>query len=412
MDMATALAELGVTEATLDAETAERLDRDGYAPLPGVLDGAQVEAIRTRLAELMDAEGDQAGIEVHQEAGTDRLADLVNKGEMFRPCFTDSRVLACMAYVLGDFKLSSLNFRAALPGQGHQNLHTDWGGPVEPGEYQVCNAIWLLDDFTASNGATRVVPGSHRARTVPRLALPDPAARAPRRGSGHRAGGHRRRLQQPPMARRHPEPQRPRAARHALLLHPPRSRPATGPEEVHPPADPDRPQPRRPLHPGRVVTPQFTVRPASVADARPMAELFAAVAEERSGIASEPPVDVEQRTAQFTASIAESIVAVADGQVVGMIHTDVRRYGVGELGMLVDCEWRGRGVGSALIQATIAWARDQGLHKLSLEVFAHNAAGIALYRKSGFAEEGHRVKHYRRANGELWDSLIMGLPLS
>jgi RimJ/RimL family protein N-acetyltransferase len=159
------------------------------------------------------------------------------------------------------------------------------------------------------------------------------------------------------------------------------------------------------------VTAPFTVRPASIADARPMAELFAAVAEERTGIASEPPIDVEQRTAQFTASIAESMVAVAGGQIVGMIHTDVRRYGVGELGMLVDREWRGRGVGSALIQATIAWARDQGLHKLSLEVFAHNAAGIALYRKCGFIEEGHRIQHYRRANGELWDAIIMGLPL-
>jgi len=179
MDMASALADLGVTEAILDAQTAERLDRDGYAPLPGVLSGAQVEAIRTRLAELLAAEGDRAGLEVHQEAGTDRLADLINKGEMFWPCFTDPRVLACMAHVLGDFKLSSLNFRAALPGQGHQNLHTDWGGPVEPGEYQVCNSIWLLDDFTASNGATRVVPGSHRFRTVPRLALDDPAAPHP-----------------------------------------------------------------------------------------------------------------------------------------------------------------------------------------------------------------------------------------
>jgi ectoine hydroxylase-related dioxygenase (phytanoyl-CoA dioxygenase family) len=179
MDMATALAELGVTEATLDAETAERLDRDGYAPLPGILGATQLEAIRARLAELLAVEGDRAGLEVHQEAGTDRLADLVNKGEMFRPCFTDPRLLACMDHVLGDFKLSSLNFRAALPGQGHQNLHTDWGGPVEPGEYQVCNSIWLLDDFTESNGATRVVPGSHRARNVPRLALPDPAAPHP-----------------------------------------------------------------------------------------------------------------------------------------------------------------------------------------------------------------------------------------
>jgi hypothetical protein len=179
MDMASALADLGVTEASLDAQTAERLDRAGYAPLPGVLTGAQLEAIRTRLAELLAAEGDRAGLEVHQEAGTDRLADLVNKGQMFWPAFTDPRVLACMAHVLGDFKLSSLNFRAALPGQGHQNLHTDWGGPVEPGGYQVCNSIWLLDDFTASNGATRVVPGSHRFGTVPRLALPDPAAPHP-----------------------------------------------------------------------------------------------------------------------------------------------------------------------------------------------------------------------------------------
>ena len=179
MDMATALAGLGVGEASLDATTADRLDHDGFAPLPGVLSEAQLEAIRARLAELLAAEGGRAGIEVHQEAGTDRLADLVNKGEMFWPCFTDSRVLACMAHVLGDFKLSSLNFRAALPGQGHQNLHTDWGGPVEPGDYQVCNSIWLLDDFTESNGATRVVPGSHRARTVPRLALSDPAAPHP-----------------------------------------------------------------------------------------------------------------------------------------------------------------------------------------------------------------------------------------
>ena len=157
---------------------------------------------------------------------------------------------------------------------------------------------------------------------------------------------------------------------------------------------------------------QFTVRPAVVADARLMAELFAAVAEERSGIATEPPVDVDARTVQFTASVGESMVAVAGDRVIGMIHVEASRHGFGEFGMLVDRGWRGRGVGSALIQAAITWARDHGLHKLSLEVFAHNAAGIALYRKCGFVEEGHRVKHYRRANGELWDSLVMGLPLS
>jgi ectoine hydroxylase-related dioxygenase (phytanoyl-CoA dioxygenase family) len=177
MDMGTALAQLGVTG--LDAATRDRLDRDGYAPLPGVLAAAQVEAMRARLDGLLAAEGDRAGIEVHQEAGTDRLADLVNKDPVFDVCFTDPRVLAGIAHVLGEFKLSSLNFRAARPGQGHQPLHADWGQPAGPDGYQVCNSIWLLDDFTAGNGATRVVPGSHRLGQRPRDAMADPAARHP-----------------------------------------------------------------------------------------------------------------------------------------------------------------------------------------------------------------------------------------
>ena len=48
MDMATALAQLGVTERTLDEATRERLDRDGYAPLPAMLTEAQLDRARTR----------------------------------------------------------------------------------------------------------------------------------------------------------------------------------------------------------------------------------------------------------------------------------------------------------------------------------------------------------------------------
>jgi len=156
---------------------------------------------------------------------------------------------------------------------------------------------------------------------------------------------------------------------------------------------------------------QFAVRPAAAGDARAMAESFAAVAEERDGIATEPPVDIEERAALFARTIGGSVVAVAGGRIVGMLHIEVSRHGFGEFGMLVDRDWRGRGVGSALVQAAIDWARGQGLHKLCLEVFTHNTAAIALYRKSGFVEEGRRVKQYRRASGELWDSIVMGLPL-
>lgn len=142
-----------------------------------------------------------------------------------------------------------------------------------------------------------------------------------------------------------------------------------------------------------------------------MAELFAAVAGERDGIATEPPVEIGQRAAQFAATVASSVVAVADGQVIGMLHVEASRHGFGEIGMLVDRGWRGRGVGSALMRAAISLAREQGLHKLSLEVFARNTAAIALYRRCGFVEEGRRVRHYRRASGELWDSIVMGLAL-
>jgi ribosomal protein S18 acetylase RimI-like enzyme len=155
----------------------------------------------------------------------------------------------------------------------------------------------------------------------------------------------------------------------------------------------------------------FTVRAATEADARAMAELFAAVAAERTGIASEPPVDVEERAARFARTAGGSLVAVAGAQLVGVIHVEASPHGFGELGMLVHRDWRGRGVGSALLREEIVRARDQRLHKLCLEVFAHNEAAIALYRKAGFVEEGRRARQYRRASGELWDAIVMGLAL-
>ena len=151
------------------------------------------------------------------------------------------------------------------------------------------------------------------------------------------------------------------------------------------------------------------IRPARDDDRLPLAVIFTAVAEERDGIATEPPVDVEERAASWT--LDGTLVAVADGEIVGSVHVDRSRHGFGEIAMAVAREWRGRGVGSALLAAAIEWGRERGLHKLSLGVFAHNAAAIALYRKFGFVEEGRRVKHYRRATGELWDALDMGLLL-
>ena len=140
-----------------------------------------------------------------------------------------------------------------------------------------------------------------------------------------------------------------------------------------------------------------------------LAELFAAVAEERDGIAAEPPVDVEKSAASW--DLDSTFVAVAAGEIVGELRVLESGFGFGEIGMMVAADWRGRGVGTALVAAAIEWARARGMHKLTLSVFPHNDAAIALYRKFGFIEEGRHVKQIRRADGELWDLVDMGLLL-
>jgi RimJ/RimL family protein N-acetyltransferase len=156
------------------------------------------------------------------------------------------------------------------------------------------------------------------------------------------------------------------------------------------------------------------VRLATADDVPAMVDIMVAVAAERMWIATEPPVDRDRRTEQFTATIdgeGAAFVAVADGDVVG--HLGLHgTSGVVELGMAVLDGWRGKGAGSALLEAAIEWARHQpAVHKLGLEVWPHNGAAIALYQRLGFEVEGRRRRHYRRKSGELWDSILMGLVL-
>lgn len=180
MTILEALESLGVHDGVLSPGELESLDEQGYLPLHGILTTAEAAAWRRRLQELAEAEGEQAGLEVHQEEGTVRLSNLIDKDPVFEKCITEPRLLGAIRHVLGPrFRLSSLNARAAQPGQGLQGLHADWGEGVAPGDYRVCNSLWLLTDFTAENGATRVVPGSHRSRQVPRQAMDDPTADHP-----------------------------------------------------------------------------------------------------------------------------------------------------------------------------------------------------------------------------------------
>lgn len=175
-----ALQSLGVASDQLTDDERAFLDVQGYLPLGQILAADEVVTIRNRLDELGETEGEDAGRELHTEDGTVRVANLLDKDAIFERFITHPRVLTAITHVIGtSIQLSSLSSRASLPGHGQQGLHADWHDPVEPGDYYVCNAAWMLDDFSAANGGTRIIPGSHLRQQLPQDALQDREADQP-----------------------------------------------------------------------------------------------------------------------------------------------------------------------------------------------------------------------------------------
>lgn len=141
---------------------------------------------------------------------------------------------------------------------------------------------------------------------------------------------------------------------------------------------------------------------------------YEAVAAEGRYIGAELPIDRPARRTRWAASLRsggyQGFVAVVQGKMVGQAGVMVE-IGIADLGMWVLEEWRGRGIGSALLETCIDQARAARAHKVALQVWPHNSRAIALYEKFGFEREGYLRAHYRRRNGELWDAVIMGLRL-
>ena len=141
---------------------------------------------------------------------------------------------------------------------------------------------------------------------------------------------------------------------------------------------------------------------------------FESVAAEGRWIASELPVDWIARRPSFDQGLTgeTTVMFVADdgGTVVGHCFLSLSA-GRAELGMALPDGYRGVGLGRRLLEAGIDWARSVGAHKVVLEVWPDNDRALGLYERVGFELEGRHRRHWRRKDGSLWDSIVMGLVL-
>jgi ectoine hydroxylase-related dioxygenase (phytanoyl-CoA dioxygenase family) len=155
----------------------KQLDEQGYVIFKNVLSPSQVQAFLGRLEELWALEGESSGEENYIEAGVRRLANLANKGEIFREVYADTQVLEVIEAVMGqDMRISMVNARDVPPNTGVRmsfHMDSDKGRVRDEMGYSAATAIWMLDQFTVENGATAFVPGSHLLGKGPKEVLTD-----------------------------------------------------------------------------------------------------------------------------------------------------------------------------------------------------------------------------------------------
>ena len=139
--------------------------RDGYTIVENAIEPDLIEALADALASLERDLGIRPSDNAFEGARTVRIYNLLNHGAPFTAVPVHPQVLPLVEGVIGeDCLISSLSSIAIDPGEVAQPIHADDQViPLEkPHRPIICNSMWALTDFTEANGATRLVPTSHR----------------------------------------------------------------------------------------------------------------------------------------------------------------------------------------------------------------------------------------------------------
>lgn len=154
----------GLTETDFERHRAQ-LAEEGYTILESVIEDDLVDALLTDVRRLEASLGSRPADNRFEGNATTRTYNLLAHGEIWQQVPVRPEVLSLVESVLGPQCLvSSLASISLAPGETAQVIHADDQiFPVaKPHVPLVCNSMWALTDFTEANGATRIVPGSHR----------------------------------------------------------------------------------------------------------------------------------------------------------------------------------------------------------------------------------------------------------
>jgi ectoine hydroxylase-related dioxygenase (phytanoyl-CoA dioxygenase family) len=158
--------------ATDVSEHLDRINDFGYTIVEDAIESDLIDDLVGDLAALERELGIVPADNLFEGTHTTRIYNLLAHGPDFERIPVHPSVLPIVEAVLDDGLLvSSLSSIAIGPGESPQPIHADDQVlPLpKPHPPTVCNTMWALTDFTEENGATRIIPGSHKASDSPDL---------------------------------------------------------------------------------------------------------------------------------------------------------------------------------------------------------------------------------------------------